>query len=55
MDTLKSDTGTPLDKQIQLEEIRLLYGGTPFSFSASFVITLIIYNVLLGHVASPQT
>ena len=55
MDTLKSDPGTRLNKQIRLEEIRLLYGGTPFSFSASFVIALIIYNVLLGHVSSSQS
>ncbi len=41
-----------LEEQIRLEEIRLLYGGTPFSFSASVVITLIIYNVVLGHVVS---
>ena len=54
MDTLKSDDDTRLNKQIRLEEIRLLYGGTPFSYTASFVIALIIYNVLLGHVTSPQ-
>jgi PAS domain S-box-containing protein len=54
MDTLKSDDSTRLNKQIRLEEIRLLYGGTPFSYTASFVIALIIYNVLLGHVTSPQ-
>ena len=54
METVDSDPGTRLDKQIRLEEIRLLYGGTPFSYTASFVIALIIYNVLLGHVTSPQ-
>jgi PAS domain S-box-containing protein len=54
MDTLNTNPGIHLDQQIRLEEIRLLYGGTPFSFTASFVIALIIYNVLLGHVASPQ-
>ena len=54
MDKNKSAPDSRLDKQIRLEEIRLLYGGTPFSFSASFVIALIIYNVLLGHVTSPQ-
>lgn len=54
MDTLNSNPGTLLNKQIRLEEIRLLYGGTPFSYTASFVIALIIYNVLLGHVASQQ-
>lgn len=41
-----------LEQQIRLEEIRLLYGGTSFSFTASIVIILIIYNVLLGHAAS---
>ena len=54
MDTLNSNPGTQLNQQIRLEEIRLLYGGTPFSYTASFVIALIIYNVLLGHVASQQ-
>ena len=54
MDIHNSDPGSKLDEQIRLEEIRLLYGGTPFSYSASFVIVLIIYNVLLGHVTSPQ-
>jgi len=54
METVNSDPGTRLDKQIRLEEIRLLYGGTPFSYTASFVIALIIYNVLLDHVTSPQ-
>lgn len=41
-----------LEQQIRLEEIRLLHGGTPFSFTASLVIALIIYVVLLDHVAS---
>ena len=41
-----------LNQQIRLEEIRLLFGGTPFSFTASVVIAFIIYYVLLGHVAS---
>ncbi|MCK4833520.1 MAG: response regulator [Gammaproteobacteria bacterium] len=54
MESLKTNSDSQLDQQIRLEEIRLLYGGTPFSFSASVVITLIIYNVLLGHVASQQ-
>lgn len=54
MDTHNTDSGARLDEQIRLEEIRLLYGGTPFSYSASFVIVLIIYNVLLGHVTSSQ-
>jgi len=43
-----------LNQQIRLEEIRLLYGGTPFSYTASIVIALIIYFVLRGHVASEQ-
>jgi PAS domain S-box-containing protein len=43
-----------LNQQIRLEEIRLLYGGTPFSYTASFIIALIIYFVLRGHVASEQ-
>jgi len=43
-----------LIQQIRLEEIRLLYGGTPFSYTASLVIALIIYFILRGHVASEQ-
>ncbi len=43
-----------LDQQIRLEEIRLLYGGTPFSYTASVIIAIIIYNVISGHVASQQ-
>ena len=54
MDTLNNTSDTQLNQQIRLEEIRLLYGGTPFSYSASFVIALIIYNVLTGHVSSQQ-
>ena len=49
---MDSQSSKQLEEQIRLEEIRLLYGGTPFSFSASIVITLIIYNVILGHVTS---
>ena len=41
-----------LQEQIELEEIRLLHGGTPFSYSASFIITLIIYAILYDHVDS---
>ena len=41
-----------LDQQIKLEEIRLLYGGTPFSYTASVVIAFIIYYVLHGHATS---
>ncbi len=54
MEPSKSISSDHLDQHVQLEEIRLLYGGTPFSFSAAVVITLIIYNVLLGHVTSQQ-
>ena len=48
----KQSVSKQLEQQILLEEIRLLYGGTPFSFTASIVITFIIYNVMLGHAAS---
>jgi len=54
MDSPKSNSSNYLKQHIRLEEIRLLYGGTPFSFTASVVIALIIYYVLHGHVASPQ-
>ena len=54
MDSSDTNPGVQLKQQIQLEEIRLLYGGTPFSYTASVIIILIIYNVLLGHVASQQ-
>ncbi len=54
MDSPDSNSSNHLNQHIRLEEIRLLYGGTPFSYTASFVIALIIYSVLLGHVASQQ-
>ncbi len=54
MDSADLNSSNHLNKHIQLEEIRLLYGGTPFSYTASFVIALIIYNVLLDHVTSQQ-
>jgi len=41
-----------LKQQIRHEEIKLLYGGTSFSFSAATVISLIIYVVLYDHVVS---
>ncbi|NOR42646.1 MAG: response regulator [Gammaproteobacteria bacterium] len=41
-----------LKKQIQLEEIKLLYGGSRFSYTAAIVIALIIYYVLKTHVTS---
>ncbi len=43
-----------LDQQIRLEEIRLLYGGTPFSYTASFVIAFTIFTVIYDHVVSKQ-
>jgi PAS domain S-box-containing protein len=52
MDTQNTETSESLNRLIRLEEIKLLYGGTPFSFTAATVITLIIYSVLTGHVAS---
>ncbi|MDT8281508.1 MAG: response regulator [Gammaproteobacteria bacterium] len=54
MDSSKNLPNAHINQNVQLEEIRLLYGGTPFSFSAATIITLIIYNVLLGHVTSEQ-
>jgi len=52
MDSPDTQDDNQLNQQIRLEEIRLLYGGTPFSYSASVVIAFIIYYVLLGHVTS---
>jgi len=52
MDSSDTQAENQLNQQIRLEEIRLLYGGTPFSYSASIVIAFIIYYVLLGHVTS---
>ena len=52
MDQQTTQTTEQLDDQIRLEEIRLLHGGTPFSYTASFVIALIIYFVLLDHATS---
>jgi len=54
MDTSNANTSSNINQHVRLEEIRLLYGGTPFSFTAAVVITLIIYNVLLDHVSSQQ-
>jgi len=54
MDSPNSNSSNHLSQHIRLEEIRLLYGGSPFSFSAAVIIALIIYNVLLGHVTSQQ-
>ena len=52
MDLHSKEAEERLNQQIRLEEISLLYGGTPFSYSASILIALIIYFVLLGHVSS---
>ncbi|VAW55612.1 hypothetical protein MNBD_GAMMA05-2180 [hydrothermal vent metagenome] len=52
MEHQNKQTSNQLDQQIKLEEIRLLYGGTPFSYTASIVIAFIIYYVLLGHATS---
>lgn len=41
-----------LNKLIQREEIRLLYGGTPFSFTSSAIMALVLYLVLRGHADS---
>lgn len=51
-DNTTSQGSTSLESQIRLEQIRLLYGGLLFSLSASFVIALIIYYILLDHVDS---
>ena len=55
MDSSKTTSSENLDRHIQLEEIRLLYGGTPFSYTASIVIALIIYSILSGHTVSQQS
>lgn len=49
-----SKTDRQLEQQIQLEEIRLLHGGTPFSYTASFFIALIVYFVLFDHVETQR-
>jgi len=54
MDSQNSHQNNPLETETRLEEIRLLYAGTPFSYTASVVIALIIYIVLYGHVVSPE-
>ncbi len=55
MDSSKTTSSENLDRHIRLEEIRLLYGGTPFSYTASIVIALIIYSILTGHTVSQQS
>ncbi len=52
MDKHLTPADVQLNRQIRLEEIRLLHGGTTFSFTASFIIALIIYAVLIDHAAS---
>lgn len=52
MDKDITQANEQLNSQIRLEEIRLLHGGTPFSYTASFIIALIIYSVLLDNTAS---
>jgi len=54
MNSSRASSSDPLSQHIRLEEIRLLYGGTPFSYTASVVIALIIYSILLDHTASAQ-
>ncbi len=54
MDSDKTLPKKQLKKQIQLEEIRLLYGGSKFSYTAAILISLIIYFVLTDHVTSER-
>ena len=43
-----------MESRIQLEEIRMLYGSMMFSMLATFVVSLIMYLVLLGHSNSTE-
>ena len=43
-----------MGSRIQLEEIRMLYGSMMFSMLATFVVSLIMYLVLLGHSRSTE-
>ena len=52
MDNQTIHADEQLSQQIRLEEIRLLHGGTPFSYTASFIIAFIIYAVLIDQAAS---
>ena len=54
MDSHNTQAKKKLNQQIRFEEIRLLYGGTPFSYTASFIIACIIFTVLYDHVVSVQ-
>ena len=52
MDTIDAYAREQLNRQIRLEEIRLLYGSTPFSYTVSVTIVFVIYFVLSGNVRS---
>jgi signal transduction histidine kinase/CheY-like chemotaxis protein len=43
-----------MESRVQLEEIRMLYGSMLFSLLATFVVSLIMYLVMLGHASSPE-
>ena len=43
-----------MESRIQLEEIRMLYGSMMFSMLATFMVSLIMYLVLLGHANSTE-
>ena len=43
-----------MESRIQLEEIRMLYGSMVFSMTAVFVVSLVMYLVLLDHATSPE-
>jgi len=43
-----------MESRIQLEEIRMLYGSMMFSMLATFMVSLIMYLVLLGHANSDE-
>jgi signal transduction histidine kinase/CheY-like chemotaxis protein len=46
--------GRTMESRIQLEEIRMLYGSMMFSMLATFMVSLIMYLVLLGHANSDE-
>jgi len=43
-----------MESRIQLEEIRMLYGSMSLSMLATFIVSLIMYLVMIGHANSPQ-
>jgi len=47
---MESTGNLSLNKLVRHEEIRLLYGSLPISFTASFIMVVLIYYVLHGHV-----